>query len=348
MPNITFEESHGRTTCLGEIEFEFKDANGKTFDWYRERNIVKIFAKEIISHRVPYSKIWDPHANSGVGGWIDNSIDIDEFALKYMVFGASFDAQGNPLDSTDTRFYVNGPVTGTYIPKRLGTGAENDGGLINPIPISEPGRPLKRIERIYFETSYQPAGSPLLSADVRALNNILVLETTLTKEEYNGFGVTSSDYFTITEVALVGAREVDSVGACESDPRDLFLTGNQYNTSFLAIANGSSTISLDHSETLVDAIKEGDQIKIVNSGSTAAADLIDNQLNPYYLVVGKTTGGRDIVLDRIPVDVNGTALTGQIGVLRDGFRIYSARILETPFKKSSVFSVTVRWRLIFN
>jgi len=332
----------------GEIEFIIKDKHGREIDNIRQHNIIKIPAKEIIAHRIPYSKIWDPSANSGSGAWVSHNIDIDEFALKYIVFGASFDIDGNPLDSSDTSFYTENSVIGGYIPISLGIGSEYDGGLINAIPISEPTRPLKKIERVFFESSYQPSGTPLLQADVRAINNIIVFETTLRKDEYNGFGLTESDFFTLTEVALVGAEELDSVGSCECDPRDIFLTGNSSGNSFLATASGASTISLDSSETEVNVIKEGDQIKIVQSNTTASDDSTLNQLNPYYLVTNKASGGRDITLDRVPVDTDGTPLTGSIGVLRDGFRIFSHRILSSPVKKSEDFEIVVRWRIILS
>jgi hypothetical protein len=329
----------------GEVEIEVRDVLGNTISRSREKNIIKIFAKEILAHRIPHSKVWDPNAGTGSGAWVTHNIDLDEFSAKYIVFGASFDQSGNPLDTADSRYYNYDAVSGGYVPITLGAGAEYDGGLINPVPISEPTRPLKRIERIYFEPSYQPAGTPLLQADVRALNNVVVLETTLTKDEYNGLGVTSNDFLTITEVALVGAEEIGAVGACNCDPRDIFLTG-QNGEALLANANGTATINLDPSVTDVDLIKEGDQIKIVAANTTAAADSIIDQVNPYYLVLHKVLGGRDITLDRTPVDVDNVALSGNIGVLRDGFRIFSHRILKTPVKKSAVYEVVVRWRLI--
>lgn len=332
----------------GELEFEVRDRAGRLINQWREPNLVKIFAKEILAHRIPHSKVWDPNANSGGGDWVSHDIDIDEFAAKYIVLGASFDADGNPLETADTRFYTQDSVTGSYIPKSLGAGAEFDGGLINAIPISEPDRPLKRIERIYFEPSYQPAGTPLLQDDVRALNNVVVLETTLQKEEYNGLGVTTNDFFTITEVALVGAAEVGSLGACECDPRDIFLTGSADGGALLANANGTATVNLYMSETEVDLIKEGDQVKIVAANSTAADDSILDQLNPYYLVTNKAIGGRDITLDRTPVDADNNPLSGDIGLLRDGFRIFSHRVLKSPLKKSGDYQITVRWRLIMS
>ena len=352
MTKLNLTERYGQTKGLreyqGELEFEIRDRHGRVIEQIREPNIIKIFAKEILSHRLPYSKVWDPNASGGAGAWVTHNIDIDEFAAKYIVFGASFDESGNPLDTADTRYYTEDSVVGGFVPISLGTGAEYDGGLINAVPISEPTRPLKRIERVFFEPSYQPAGTPLLAADVRAVNNVVVLETTLLKSEYNGLGITASDFFTLTEVALVGADEVDAVGACECAPRDIFLTGSIDGDSFLASASGTETISIDPSEAEVDTIKEGDQIKIVAQGSTAEADLILNQLNPYYLVVSKALGGRDLTLDRTPVDADNVALSGDIGILRDGFRIFSHRILKTPVKKSEDFEIVVRWRIICN
>jgi hypothetical protein len=354
---ITLPEQYGsrRTrsgivkTYKGEVEIEVRSAaTGQVVERRRESNLIKIFAKEILAHRIPYSKVWDPTAGTGSGDWVTHDIDLDEFAAKYIVFGASFDENGNPLDTADTRYYTLDSVTNSYIPKSLGTGADYDGGLINAVPISEPDRPLKRIERIFFEPTYQPAGTPLLQADVRAMNNVVVLETTLRKEEYNGLGITSNDFFTLTEVALVGAEELGSVGACECDPRDIFLKGSADGDAQLATANGTATINLSVTEPLVDLIKEGDQVKIVQSASTAAADAVLDQINPYYLVISKALGGRDITLDRTPVDSNNVALTGSIGVLRDGFRIFSHRILKSPVKKSADFEIVVRWRIICN
>lgn len=326
----------------GDIEFIIKDKLGNIVSSYTEKNIVKISAKEILAHRLPYSKVWDPNAGSGSGDWVDSGIDFEEFAVKYIVFGASFDDAGLPLDTADTRYYSRDSVSGGFVPVRLDTGAQYDGGLINAIPISEPGRPLKRIERVYFEASYAPAGSPLFQDDVRAINNVVVLETTLNSDEYNGFGTTSSSYFTICEVALVGAAEVGSVGQCECDPRSYFLTGNA-GAPFLASANGSATINLDSSVD-PDVIKEGDQIKITSQNTTDGSDIL-GQVNPYYLVLSKSIGGRDITLDRVPVDSDGNEITGDIGVYRDGFRIFSHRILRVPFKKSEDHVITIRWKI---
>lgn len=356
MSKIKLDEQYGYSkgpagvarSYQGEIEFEIRDRQGRTVSVQREKNIVKIFAKEILAHRLPHSKVWDSSANAGAGGWVAHSLDLDEFSAKYIVFGASYDENGNPLDAADTDFYTPDTTVGGYIPVTLGPGAQFDGGLIKAVPIAEPTRPLKRIERIYFEPSYQPAGTPLLQDDVRCLNNVVVFETTLTKDEYNGLGTTVNDYLTLTEVALVGAAEIGSVGSCECDPKDIFLTGRSTGGAFLASSNGTATVNLDILESEVDAIMEGDQIKIVQSESTADQDLNLNQLNPYYLVISKAIGGRDITLDRVPVDINSNPITGSIGLLRDGFRIFSHRILKNPVKKSADFEIICRWRIIMN
>jgi hypothetical protein len=125
------------------------------------------------------------------------------------------------------------------------------------------------------------------------------------------------------------------------------LTGESAGGPQDATATGTATITLGSVGDL-DVIKEGDQVKIVAQDSTAADDSILDQLNPYYLVINKALGGSDITLDRTPVTSAGVALTGDIGVFRDGFRIFSHRILSTPVKKSEDFEIVVRWRIILN
>lgn len=361
MNDLTIPESygirrtaHGYVTAVeGEVEIEIRDLRGNIVERHRQHNQVKIFAKEILSHRLPSSVVWDPNAGTGTGDWVTHDLELDDWAPKYICFGASFDDSGVPLDRADTRYYTPDPVSGGFVPKTLGVGAEYGGGLINAIPISAPHIPIKRVERIFFESSYQPAGSPLVDSDVRAVNNVVVLETTLRKDEYNGFGITTSDFFTLTEVALVaGKRLPPEQGLCECDPRTLFLEGNVDETALDAITSGTASISLDPgvSPDLVASIVEGDQVKIVRRGSNRQGELIDElgQVSPYYLVINKATGGRDMVLDRTPVDADGVPLAGDVGVFRDGFRIFSHRILKVPVKKSSDYELTVRWRLIFN
>lgn len=343
---LNLSESLGHI-CDGEIEIIIKDRNGRVLEHNRTHNIVKIGAKEILAHRLPYEKVWDPNATSGAGAWVSSGLDASDYAPKYILFGASFDENGAALDTTDPRYYTTDPITGLTIPITLGVGAEYEGGLINAIPISEPGRPLKKVESIYFQPTYQPAGTPLMQNDVRAMNNIVVFETTLTKDEYNGFGMTDTDYFTITEVALAGGKELDTVGACECDPKEIFLEGRADGTAITATASGTSTISISSVDSAyVDVVKEGDQIKIVNAGDTATGSLA--QINDHYLVTSKLVGGSDIGLDRTPVDVNGTAITGSIGIFRDSLRLFSHRILKIPFKKSSDFMIVVRWSIIMN
>lgn len=332
----------------GEIEFIMRDRRGNIVRRWFERNIVKIFAKEMLSHRLPSAEIWDPEAGGGSGAWVDDERDPnEEFAARYILFGASFDENGLPLDTDDERYYTTDPVTNSPVPIRLGPGAEYEGGLINAVPISEPMRPLKRVENVSYQGTYQPAGSPLVQADVRALNNIVALQTTLKLEEYNGLGITDSDFFTITEVALAGGRKIDTVGSCECTPRELFLEGATDGTALNCTASCSDVISIDGSETEVDLVKEGDQIKIVSADATVGGDGVE-QINPFYLVMSKAAGGRDIQLDRTPVDTNNNPITGSIGIFRDTLRIFSHRILNAPVKKSSDFEIDIVWRIIYS
>jgi hypothetical protein len=326
--------------CQGFIEFITKDRNGKILDRWCERNIVRIFSKEQLAHLLPSTQVWDPTANSGAGGWIANKVNPDnEFSARYILFGASFDATGSPVDN-DPRYYQKDTATGTYVPIRLGPGAEYNGELINAIPISEPNRPLKRVEKISFSPTYQPSGLPLLQDDVRAINNIVQLQTTLQLNEYNGFGTTGNDYFVITEVALAGGRTIDSVGTCELTPRKLFLEG-----PVNCQVEGSDTLSIPVSETQVDLIVEGDQVMIAApDGSVGPL----NQVSPYYLVLSKAIGGRNIQLDRTPVDSSNNPIIGPVLVYRDTLRLFSARVLSVPFRKSCLFMIDIIWTIILN
>lgn len=340
----------------GELEIIIKDSNGNVVNTIREHNLVKIFAKEILGHTMGFSKVWDPDAGSATGAWVSSGVDPNEdFSVKYILLGASFDDDtGEPLNtatpsSGDWRYYSLDSVTGTYVPVKLNVGADNNGGLIHAIPISEPDRPLKRIESISFDSSYQPADSPLLASDVRALDNVVTFETTLTTDEYNGFGTSASDFFTITEVALAAGKTIDTVGSCECTPRILFLDGEDgaNDVSIDATATGTTTITLDDASLEDRArIVEGDQIMIVARGDTDSYDFMD-QVSPFYLVISKAASGSDIVLDRVPVDSDGNDITGDIGVYRDTLRIFSQRVLSSPFKKSSDFEITIRWSITF-
>ena len=68
----------------GEIEFIIKDKHGRVLDHLRQHNIVKIFAKEILAHRIPSEKVWDTNANGGTGAWVSHDINIEEFSVKYI------------------------------------------------------------------------------------------------------------------------------------------------------------------------------------------------------------------------------------------------------------------------
>lgn len=350
--NVTLRDEFGKpyNEYRGEVEIICKNKYGVVTDRIVEKNIIKIYAKEIISHRIAHNKVWDSTANSGAGAWVSSNIDENnDFAIKYFLFGASFDENGLPLDTADTRFYTQDPTSNSYIPIRLGQGAEYSGGLINAIPISEPTRPLKKVERIYFEPSYQPAGTPFLDSDVRAVNNVIVFETDLLIDEYNGIG--ASEFFTITEVALAAGRELTDSDACECDPTQLFLegTGGTENRSILVNLSGTATISIDPSDIAsVDVIKEGDILRLVDVNDTAQDDVDLDQVSNYYLVVSKAVGGSDITLDRVPLDSNNDPLTGQAGAFRDTLRIFSHRILSAPVRKSSSTALSCRWRIFFS
>jgi len=125
------------------------------------------------------------------------------------------------------------------------------------------------------------------------------------------------------------------------------LEGASDGSSLACIANGTDVISIDPSDTEVNLVKEGDQIKIVGPNDSAGGSTI-SQVTPYYLVLTKAAGGRDIQLDRVPVDTNNVPISGSIGIYRDTLRIFSHRILSAPLKKSSQFEVECRWSIIFN
>ena len=350
MPKLNLTENFKE--YKGEIEFLWFDKLGNLVKRHVEPNIVKIFAKEILAHRMYHSKVWDPNANSGTGAWVQNPVDPDEdFSAKYILLGASFDENGVPLDTNDPRYYTIDPVTQLPIPNRLDPGADYDGGLINAIPLAEPDRPLKRIENVDFEPTYQPAGTPQLQGDVRAMNNVVLLETTLLPEEYNGFalgGSAGGDAFTITEVALAAGKELDAVGGCDCDPKKIFLEGDSDGVALSATASGTDVITLDPSVVDVNLIKEGDQIKIVGVGGTADTDDTLDQVTPHYLVLSKSLGGHDIQLDRVPTDSEQNPIVGPIGVFKNTLRIFSHRILSTPVRKTKDFEILIRWRIIFN
>jgi len=145
---------------------------------------------------------------------------------------------------------------------------------------------------------------------------------------------------------LAGGKELSNadVGQCECDPKTLFLEGKPDGTPIIVNANGSATISVAAQDLpYADVVSVGDQIKLVASdGSTLP------QINDHYLVTSKLVGGNDIGLDRTPVDINGDPISGTIGMFRDSLRLFSHRILKTPFKKSADFMIVVRWSIIMN
>ena len=71
-------------SCDGEIEIIIKDIHGRVLQHTRQPNIVKIGAKEILAHCLPYDKIWDPNASSGAGAWVASGLDAADYAPKYI------------------------------------------------------------------------------------------------------------------------------------------------------------------------------------------------------------------------------------------------------------------------
>lgn len=331
----------------GEIEIIFKDKNGRVVKHIVQENLIKVFAKEILSKALPYSKIWNPTGGSGSGAWEDRTSELyDDFAPKYILLGASYDDAYEPLGKSDTRFYTYDNTTATYTAVTPEVGADNMGDLINPIPISEPTRPLKRIEAVSFSSSYQPSDTPLLDDTVRAMNNVVSFETTLTTSEYNGIGGSATAEFTITEVALAGGKELDtSIGACECAPHILFLegTGGVNDDSIPATAFGTTALTLTGTVADINSIQIGDQIMIVaETSSTETYDTL-GQVNPYYLVVDKM--GASLTLDRTPTSATTGILSGSVGVYRSSLRLFSHRVLDEPVTKSSVYEIVLRWNI---
>jgi hypothetical protein len=346
--NDTIQKSY-----IGEVELIYKDKNGNILCVQSGSNIVKIFMKESISHRIAASIKWDPTVTDStgkLGAWVSSGIDpLEEFTAKYIILGASYDSAGMPLDVRDSRYYEQDTVTGLYVPIRLSPGAAYGGGLINAIPINEEcRRPLKRVEDFRFNATYQPAGTPLLQDDVRAINNILICETTLQLDEYNGFFGTSGDCFTITEVALVAGKRIDHVTGCDVDSHDLFMEG-PYSAEIMA---GTNIIKLTNCGNtggsgidFCNFIQPGDQIKVVLPGSSGGSSPV-SMVSPYFLVLSKECFGQNLVVDRVPTASDGSEIGGTCEVYRDTMRILSHRILNSPAKKMNEVSITIRWSII--
>ncbi len=418
-------------TLRGEIEILTKDVNGNVISSFRQPNLIKASAKEILAKMVT-NRIWN-----GVQ-WEDNDTN-EEFELKYFLFGASFDENYAALGSSDPRFYTVNQLTNAITPIQLSPGGDY---LINPIPLRESENlPLKRIESMTWEASYQPSDTPYLNSDVRPMNNVLVLGTTIKPFEYNGLD--SNGYFTITEIALASGKEIDSDAASELTgssrtiaqclPEHVFLEGVGESSINQVIGSISgNTFSIDPSVADPDSIKIGDKVLIVQrsinaeitapssgnvisilpadaanllsyiggsvpvDGAPAAVDVggalnlikitaintgtgevtfvkqttlgqdelgglavsisdsifVENynlldQTNPWYLVMSKQVGGRDVVLDRTPKDSDNVEVSGPAGIYRSTNRLFAHRILNAPVTKSSVYELEIKWRIIF-
>lgn len=340
---------------FGKLEIIIKDKNGNVIDRRIDHNIIKIFMKDHIPHTLAYPYVWDPTGGTGEGDWVANVLNhADLYHPKYIILGAAFDTSpssyGSPLSTNDADYYETDPISGQKSPKTLYSGAEYGGGLIKPIPIKvSDGRPLKRIESATTElATYQPPGTPYLRNDVRALFNVLKLQTTLEIDEYNGFSDTYN-YFDICEVALVsGPAFGASVSDCDCDPEQLFLLGDGcvYNDGGattvdameVTLTAGSTILTLSNADN-ADCIYPGDQIKLIAPGYT--------QTTQHYLVYSKS--GNQLTLDRVPKDDQNVNLpSGTYTMWVDRHRILCHRILESPFSKTSALEVTIIWNIYYS
>jgi hypothetical protein len=115
-----------------------------------------------------------------------------------------------------------------------------------------------------------------------------------------------------------------------------------------ATATGGDVVSLDNLSD-VEIIREGDQIKIVSAEETSDGTYGDlDQITPFYLVLAKSSTGKELQLDRVPADRDQNPIVGNVGVFRDTLRLFSHRILKSPVKKSGDFEILVRWRIILS
>lgn len=340
------------SNTFGEIQLIFRDSKGNIVDRIIHHNIIKIFMKDHIAHTLPYGYKWDPTGGtSGSGDWVANTINnADLYFPKYIILGAAYDTStanyGAPLGTNDTDFYQTDPVSGQKVPITLYSGANYTGGLIKAIPIDTSNNiPLKRIEDVDFDATYQPPGTPYLRDDVRALYNIVSFSTTLQTTEYNGFGGSFTS-FDICELALVSGPAFDStISDCNCDPHNLFLLGHggNYDTDLSAspieitLTSGSSTITLNDASD-ANYIYEGDQIKFVSSHS---------MITEYFMVLSKS--GNQLTLDRVPKDDSNVNIpSGTYHIWVDRFRILAHSILPQPFSKTSALQVDITWKIYFS
>jgi len=113
-------------------------------------------------------------------------------------------------------------------------------------------------------------------------------------------------------------------------------------------ATGGDVVNIDNVAD-VDLIKQGDQIKIVSLAEDSSGEHGSlNQISPFYLVIAKSTTGKELQLDRVPADNNQNPIVGDVGVYRDTLRIFSHRVLKSPIKKSGDFEILTRWRIILS
>lgn len=280
-----------------------------------DNNIIKVAAKEVMAINLAPPRVWDPNEQE----WVDNSLS-DDMSVRYMWFG-----------------------TGST--SMLSSSFNYDGSLQEPILISTL-TPLKRIESVYLNNSYQPSGNPYNHDDVRAILNEIVFETVMKADEYNELPDTSGSDVILAEAGLVAARELPVDDDCGCAPDILFLGTENDGTAIPITFSGSEVVTINVSSSKHTTIKAGDQIKIVASGTlkTDMHDVIE-QHNPYYTVVEKLTNGRDLLLDRIPRNADNDILTGSAGIFRVGHRLICYKKIPV-FRKSFPLEITFSWAFL--
>lgn len=326
-------DRHPTTNTHGTIQIITKNKHGQTIKTHTQTNTLKTHLKETLTHQIQPNNLWNPNANNGTGAWQPNTTKLDRTTPRYIILGASYDTNGNPIQN-DPRYYTTNNQNQTT-PIKITPGNTHPNLLINPIPINTPNRPLKKIQNIYLTNTYQPAGTPTLQTDTQALNTTITFETTLQTEEYNGITGIGQDHFTITEIGIATGPEEYTTNpteaVCEKLPHELFQ--NTYNVNL----TGTATVVID-TTTDTTTLHQGDQVQITDPTGTT-------QLNNYYLIIHKTPGGHDITLDRIPTDTNGNPITGATTLIQNNMQIIAHRILTYPQTKNINTELTIRWSL---
>ena len=139
---LTNKESFKTEDMAGYVHITVKNVvTGEIVSDTIDKNIIKIFAKESISHSIVPQNLWDPIGTA----WVPHALDLELYRPRYIVFGAAFDENQQPVSGVDNRYYEPDTISGGFRAITLTPGATFGGGLINAVPIASPDRPLKRV-----------------------------------------------------------------------------------------------------------------------------------------------------------------------------------------------------------